>query len=389
MRVRGRLADGERVVDVMVRGDQILAIEPPSGAAALGGPDVVVAPAMIDLQVNGYGGYDFNSGVWNDQPASVEAAGKVVDRLREFGVARFCPTLVTNSEERFIEGLRCIVEARRQDPGVARALPGIHVEGPFLATEDGPRGAHDQAYVIDPDWDFFQRLQEAAEGLIRILTIAPERPGAIPVIQKAVASGVIVSIGHSGATPEDVRRAVDAGASLCTHLGNGSHAVLPRHPNYIWEQLAADELTACFIADLEHLPASVLKTFVRAKGPGRFCAVSDCVALGGLPPGLYDGGRHEVLPSGRVNLAGTPYLAGAGHRLDSGLANLHRHAGLDEAAALAAVTLGPAKVLGLDHEVGTLAPGQAADLMCFRWTAAGPIEVRATMVAGEVVYRAA
>ncbi len=388
MKVRGRPAGTSQAVDAVVEGDRIIGLEAVSGRADLGHETAVLAPALIDLQVNGYGGYDFNSRFWKAEPASTESCARITEMLAASGTGLLCPTLVTNSTDNLVEALRCLVKARAEDPALATSLVGVHLEGPFISPVEGPRGAHPPEHIKDPDWDLFRRLQDEAEGSIKILTLAPERPGAVALIEKAVESGVVVSLGHSDMGLEDVRNAVAAGGSLCTHLGNGSHATLPRHPNYIWEQLATDELTACIITDLQHLPASVIKCFARVKGPANLCVVSDVVALGGLAPGIYDNGRHEVLPSGRVNLAGTPYLAGAGHLLDTCLANLRRYSGYSEAEVLGTVTTNPARVLGLT-DTGRLEPGSRADLTAFRWPAdGGPIEVLATVVAGEVRYRA-
>lgn len=389
MRIRGRQAGGPQLIDVVVEGENIVRVETAGNQPCdLGGPDVVVAPALLDLQVNGYGGHDFNSRVWDDQPARPETLGKVAERMAEAGVGVFCPTLVTNSPEGLSEGLKAIAQAREESPELAQVVGGVHVEGPFISPVEGPRGAHAPEHIREPDWDLFQRWQDDADGGIAILTVAPERPGAIPFIEQVVESGVVVSIGHSDAQPEDVANAVAAGATLSTHLGNGAHALIPRHPNYIWEQLACDDLTACVIGDLDHLPATVLKSFARVKGPERLCLVSDAVALGGLAPGLYTEGRHEVLPSGRVNLAKTPYLAGAGHRLDLSVANAMRCTDLGEEGALRAASLNPAKVLAWDDQLGHLRPGYRADLICFRPTVTGPLEILATVVAGRVAYRA-
>jgi N-acetylglucosamine-6-phosphate deacetylase len=287
-----------------------------------------------------------------------------------------------------LAGLQAVVRAREADATLARAIPAIHVEGPYLAAEDGPRGAHPLEFVRDPDWEHFQRFQEAAEGQIKILTLAPERAGALPFIEKVVASGVLISIGHTGASPEQIRDAVQAGARMSTHLGNGAHAQIARHPNYIWEQLANDDLFASIITDGHHLPPSVAKCFARVKGPERLCLVSDAVSLGGCPPGIYSGGRHEVLPSGKVVLAGTPYLAGAGHLLDTCAANALRFTELGLAGVARATSTNPARLLGLEAQKGRVAPGYDADLTLFRLPPDdGPLEIVATVLGGEIVYQ--
>src|SRR5262249_8138444 len=155
------------------------------------------------------------------------------------------------------------------DADLAAAVPGLHVEGPYLSPEDGPRGAHPLEHIRPPDWDEFQRFLEAAGGRIRLLTLAPEAEAALPFIERLPAAGIVVAIGHTGADPETIHAAVRAGARLSTHLGNGAHSMIRRHPNYIWEQLACDDLTASVIADGHHLPASVLKCFARVKGAER------------------------------------------------------------------------------------------------------------------------
>src|SRR5262249_53774543 len=167
--------------------------------------------------------------------------------------------------------------------------------------------------------------------------------------------------GHTGAAPERIRAAVKAGARMSTHLGNGAHAQIARHPNYIWEQLACDDLYASVIADGHHLPASVLKCMARVKGPDRLCLVSDAVALGGCAPGIYNDGRHEVLPSGKIVLAGTPYLAGAGHLMEMCAANALRFTDLGMAGVAQAAGENPARILGLEGRKGRVSPGYDAD----------------------------
>jgi len=350
---------------------------------------VWIAPGFLDLQLNGYGGFDFNPGFWSKAHPPGEAIPRVVELAALAGTAMLCPTICTNSREAMIGGLRELARACERDAGLAAAIPAIHVEGPYLASEDGPRGAHPREHVRDPDWDEFCQFQAAAGGRIRLFTLAPEREGALAFIEQASEAGVVVSLGHTGAAPEQIRDAVKAGARMSTHLGNGAHAQIARHPNYIWEQLACDDLFASIIADGHHLPPSVVKCFARVKGAERLCLVSDAVALGGCAPGIYSDGRHEVLPTGKVVLAGTPYLAGAGHLLDTCVANALRFTDLGMAGVASAAATNPARVLALEDRKGRVAPGYDADLTLFRMPEdEGPLEIVATVRVGEVVYRA-
>jgi N-acetylglucosamine-6-phosphate deacetylase len=205
--------------------------------------------------------------------------------------------------------------------------------------------------------------------------------------------GVIVALGHTAADGDQIRAAVDAGARLSTHLGNGSHATISRHPNYIWEQLAEDRLAASLIFDGHHLPPAVMKSMLRAKGLDGSILVSDSVAVAGLAPGIYQtpvGGTVELLPSGRLTLLGTPYLAGSAAALPVGIANTIRHAGVTLAEAVRLATTNPARLLGLDRPDGrgSIRSGAAADLVVFRVDAQTlELTVDLTVVAGEVVYR--
>lgn len=271
-------------------------------------------------------------------------------------------------------------------------MAGIHLEGPSLSAEDGPRGAHDQAFIRDPDWDEFAAWQEASGRRIRLVTVAPEREGAIPFIRRLAESGVSVSIGHTNASTESIAAAVDAGAVMSTHLGNGAHPLLPRHPNYIWDQLAEDRLWGAFIADGHHLAPAVLKAMLRAKRD-RFVLVSDCVKLGGMPAGRYRshiGAEVELHPSGKLTTAANPLiLAGSAQPLDVGVANAVRFAGISLAEAVEAVTSRPATLLG-QPELGRLVAGAAANLTLFDGPDdSGRLVVRETVVGGESVYRRA
>jgi len=347
-----------------------------------------IAPGLLDLQANGYGGQEFSSA-----DLTVAKVAAIVRGYDAFGLVRCCPTLFTQSFEVMQHALSTIAAACESSPDVARRIAGIHVEGPYISREDGPRGAHPAEHCRPPDWDEFQRFQEAAAGRIRILTMAVEFDGAVAFIRRVAESGVIVAIGHTAADSEQIRAAVDAGARLSTHLGNGAHPMIRRHPNYIWDQLADDRLTASLIADGHHLPPAVVKSFVRAKTPGRCILISDISGLAGLPPGRYEANHAEVeiLPDGRLVVAGQrQILAGASRPIGAGVANAMRFAGLDLNTAVRMAVHQPAALLGV--EPGGLEPGDPGDLVQFDLVeppdenAPPRFEVRATLIDGQVVW---
>ncbi|UUZ86189.1 hypothetical protein LJK88_23900 [Paenibacillus sp. P26] len=233
----------------------------------------------------------------------------------------------------------------------------------------------------------FERWQEAAEGRIKIITLSPEWPEAEAFICRCTDSGVIVSIGHTAAAPDQIKRAIAAGASMSTHFGNGAHLLLPRHPNYLWEQLVADELGACLIADGFHLPDALLKVVMRVKGE-RAMLVSDAVALAGMPPGSYNtpvGGRVVLTPEGRLHLKDQPHLlAGSVQMLLQGMQHLVRGglATLGEAWEMASIR--PARKVGHPASDG-LKAGAPADLILLQQTGES-FQVAGTYKNGERVY---
>jgi N-acetylglucosamine-6-phosphate deacetylase len=344
----------------------------------------VVVPGLIDLQVNGYGGVDFNS-----PGLSVADVGRVVEALWSEGVTGFCPTVITGAPEQMTGSLATLVAAARADDQLGSALLGAHLEGPWISEADGARGAHPVEHVKVPAVAEFEAL--AAVGDLAILTLAPELAGAEQVIRAATSHGIRVSLGHSAAEPDDVLRAVAAGATLSTHLGNGVPRTLRRHPNLIWEQLAARRLTAMFIADEHHLDLTTLGVMVRAKGTGRWVLVSDTTSLGGLPPGRYRthiGGDVELEASGRLGVVGTGYLAGAAASLRTGLTNALRARIASPQAVVSAVTSRPAELLGTRAcGRGSLRPGHRADfvLMSLEETT-DDLVVQQTWVSGRRVW---
>lgn len=292
---------------------------------------------FFDLQVNGFGGVDFNA-----PDISAERVREALSRMRETGVTRCLPTLITSSLQAFSAAARTI--AHIPDDAIA----GIHMEGPYISPRDGARGAHPAEHVRGASLDDFKARQDAADGRIILVTLAPEVPGALQLIEALVASGIRVSIGHTDATPAQVDDAIRAGASLATHLGNGCAQLLPRHPNMIWELLAADGVLASLIVDGHHLPPATVKAMVRAKGPGRIILVTDAIAAAGCSAGQYSIGGVTCLLSddGRVSLPGTPYLAGSSLTLDRAVSNTVRFTGLPLETVLPMASELPARSVG-------------------------------------------
>lgn len=296
-------------------------------------------PGLFDLQVNGFGGIDFNA-----PDLTADRVVEALARMRATGVTRCLPTLITSSFERFAASARVLARV------TSAAVAGIHMEGPYISPEDGARGAHPREDVLPASLDDFLRRQDAADGRIALVTLAPESPGALPLIEFLVASGVRVAIGHTAATAQQITYAIAAGATLATHLGNGCAQMLPRHPNAIWELLAADGVLATLIADGHHLPPSTVKAMVRAKGADRTILITDAIAAAGCAPGSYTiGGVDCALDEdGRVSLPGTPYLAGSSLTLDRAIENTVRFTGLsiDEVIPMASTI--PARWLGVE-----------------------------------------
>jgi N-acetylglucosamine-6-phosphate deacetylase len=299
-------------------------------------------PGLFDLQVNGFGGVDFTN-----PSATPEEVWGAIEKMRLTGVTRCLPTLVTSAFERFAQCAKTLLSTRHP------AMAGFHMEGPYISPEDGPRGAHPRQHVIGASVEDFMRRQEAAGGRIKLVTLAPEAPGAIELIEHLAGSGIRAAIGHTGASPEQIRAAVKAGATLSTHLGNGCAMQVPRHPNFIWEQLAADELFASLIVDGHHLPPATVKVMVRAKTPQRTFLVTDAVAAAGCVPGAYELNGQQVVLSedGRVFQPGAPWLAGSAITLERAVANMVKFTGLTLEEVLPMASTQPARYAG-EHVAG-------------------------------------
>ncbi|HLW66028.1 MAG TPA: amidohydrolase family protein [Gemmataceae bacterium] len=362
LRLRGKhYTTGERI-DVACRDGRIESVTP-AGAGKVDHEAQWIAPAFFDLQINGCDGISFNS-----DALTIEDIRHVVEVCRRHGIAGLCPTLITNSYEALAHGFATLAKACDSDSALNRALPCFHLEGPYISSEEGPRGAHPRAHVRKPDWDEFQRWQGAAGGRVRLVTLAPELEGALPFIETLTASGVVVAVGHTAATNSQIRAAIKAGAKLSTHLGNGAHAMLPRHDNYVWEQLAADELWASIICDGHHLPPAVIRSILRVKTPARTILTCDASSLAGVAPGEYGqwDQKLEVLAEGKIVVSGTPYLAGSWAFTDLCVGIAVRDGGVTLAEAIDMASARPRELLRLPPQ--RLQAGDRAELILFNWS---------------------
>lgn len=342
-----------------------------------------IAPGLTDMQVNGFGGIDFNRPGLSD--SDIET---LVQALWAQGVTAFLPTVITNDHKQMKLALEAIHKAVERSAIVRQAVAGIHLEGPFISMDEGPVGAHPVEYVAAPDEALLQAFIDASGGLIRLITLSPEWAGSAAFIRHCVKKGLIVSIGHTSATAEQIQEAVNAGATMSTHLGNATHQLLPRHPNYIWEQLAQDKLTAGIIADGFHLPDSVLKIIFRVKKQ-KAVLVSDSTALAGMPPGAYEapvGGRVVLTREGKLHLAGKPkVLAGSAQSVLWGVQHLLRRQLATLAQAWDMASVYPNRLLKLPQKAG-LQVGAPADLTLFRDTD-NTLQPLATYKAGQFVWQ--
>lgn len=282
-----------------------------------------VGTGLIDLQINGINGIDFNT-----PSLTPEDVINATHYLLSQGITTFFPTVVTNSDENTLKIVHAILQACTSDPLINECIGGIHLEGPFISPIDGAKGAHDIKYIKAPDWKLFNKFQKAAGGKIKLITLAPEWKGSYSFIKKCKKNRVLVSIGHSMANAEQIRKAVQEGASLSTHLGNAVPLLLPRHPNLIWDQLATEELYACIITDGLHIPDSFIKVVMKTKEENTIL-ISDATCFAGMAPGEYQnhiGGTVILDKEKRVSLKGSGgLLAGAAKSLLENVETLIDH----------------------------------------------------------------
>ncbi|MEA3477397.1 MAG: N-acetylglucosamine-6-phosphate deacetylase [Bacteroidota bacterium] len=340
---------------------------------------IYLAPGLIDIQINGYMGVSFA-----DQYLTMERMREATMALWKEGVTSYLPTLITRDHERLVRSFSLLAKAL-DDEVIGMSIPGFHLEGPYISPIKGYRGAHLERFVRLPDWDEFSELQKTAQNGIKLITVAPEMEGAIPFIKKCNKSGMVVSLGHHNGTPEIIEQAVDAGASLSTHLGNGCANEINRHHNPLWPQLANDGLSISIIVDGSHLTKDEVRTFYKVKGVDRTILVSDAVYLAGLPPGnYYEDGITYLMTKDVVKYPAENVLAGAAQPISNCISNVMRYTQCDLKDAIQMASTNPARLMGLT-DLGEISEGKRADLILFT-IEHDEIVIQKTIVAGKVVY---
>jgi N-acetylglucosamine-6-phosphate deacetylase len=342
-----------------------------------------VAPGMIDNQVNGYAGVSFT---FLGGELTAEGVKKATEALWKDGVTTYLPTLTTSSNEVLKKNFT-ILGREKNNPELLGSIAGFHLEGPFISPLDGFRGAHPLKYVRKPDWNEFLELNKASGSNIIEITIAPETEGAMEFISKCKEAGIIVALGHHNATADIVNEAINRGAVIATHFGNGCANMINRHINPLWPQLADDRLMISIIGDGFHLNPEEIRVFYKVKGPDKTIITSDVTSYSSLPPGKYlnaEGDTIELTPEGMLRYPAQGVLAGSASPLKKGVANVMKVTGCSMEEALRMVTTNPARLYHLDDR-GALEVGKRADIILFQ-VVDNQLVIINTYVNGKLVY---
>ncbi len=340
-----------------------------------------VSPGLIDIQLNGFAGINFC-----DPDLDPRKVPEILPTLWETGVTTFCPTVITNTQIGLIRCFRALEEARHLNPRFAQCATCYHLEGPYISP-GGARGAHNAKVMRPPNWEEFLELQEAAGGRIGIVTLAPELPGALDFIRRAREAGLVVALGHTDATPEQIHAGAEAGAQLNTHLGNGCPQLVDRHRTPLWAQLAIDQLSASMICDGFHLPADLVRVIYRTKGIDRCILITDAVHVARLTPGRYRlvDLEIELLPTGQVVTADRHSMAGSAVSMNRAVKVFMDFTEAPLTQAIQAATANPSRLLARYETCREIAEGQPANLTLFR-VKKDKLVTEKVMLRGEAVY---
>lgn len=348
-----------------------------------GNEAIFIAPGLIDNQVNGYKGFSF---VDIGQELTKEGIKTITSGFWEAGITTYLPTITTNEHNIFLKNFKLLAEVKN-DPETRGSIAGYHLEGPYISPVNGFRGAHPLIHVRNPDWNEFMELYNASQKNILQVTLAPEVEGAMDFISKCKELGVKVGLAHHNASPEQIREAVDRGATIVTHLGNSLPNSINRWNNPIWPQLSDDRLNISIICDGFHLTPEQANTFYKVKGAEKTIVTSDMSPLGGLTPGFYlnaIGDTLELKAEGVVMYPAQNVLSGSASTLSRMIGNVMKFTGCDLATAIQMSSTNPARLYGLDDR-GKIEPGLRADLILFTLEDY-KVDIKKTIVDGKVVF---
>lgn len=351
-----RLHTAQGTIDhpVIVVGDDgiIVSIEADSNNRS----EDILTTTFLDIHTHGAASFDV-------MHASREELGVINRFLASKGVGHYLPTTVTAPIDPTLRSLEALADAVEAHTPSDQAQPiGIHLEGPFIS--HAKKGVHPPADILRPDIDLFNRFQQAARGHIRLITIAPEIPGALALIEHAASTGVKVSIGHTNATSEEAQAAVKAGATSATHTFNAMRPLDHRDPGVIATVLDDDRLFAELICDGIHVAPEMVRLWLKAKGADKAILVTDSMSATGMPDGTYTLGTFQVeVAEGRAMAHGS--LAGSVLTMDRAIANLQRFTGSTLATAVRLASHNPATLLGLEDNIANPASGQPANFNVF------------------------
>ncbi|MDD4107667.1 MAG: amidohydrolase family protein [Prolixibacteraceae bacterium] len=342
-----------------------------------------LAPGFFDNQLNGFAGVSFSLGKSDFTREEVE---KVTRELWKKGVTTFLPTLTTNSQEVLLNNFK-VLASSLDDEKLLGSIPGFHLEGPYINPTDGYRGAHPLQFLRLPVWNEFMELYKASNEKILQVTLAPELKGALDFITKCQHKNIVVALGHHDASAETVTAAIDRGAKIATHLGNGITNMINRFNNPFWSQLADDRMLISIICDGFHLPAEEIRAFYKVKGPEKSIITSDATSFAGLQPGIYQTETGEIIElkkDGMLFQPATNQFYGSASPITKGVGHIMKVTSCTMGEAVQMASTNPAKLYGLDNR-GTLEPGKRADLILFSMDNFN-INIQKTWVKGKLVY---
>lgn len=352
-------------------------------ATEIDGLGMYLSPGLVDNQINGFAGVSFAFGESN---LTAEGIEKATRELWKHGVTTYLPTLTTNSRELLAKNLALLSHAVHNEE-LLGSIPGFHLEGPYINPEDGYRGAHPIQFVRLPDWSEFMELYEASGRKILQITLAPEMDGALNFIPKCVEIGIVVALGHHNAPAEIVTAAIDRGAKIATHLGNGAANTINRHHNPFWSQLADDRLNISIICDSFHLLPEEIQVFFKVKGPDKIILTSDVTSYASLKPGLYQtqtGETIELTAKGLLHYPAQKCLYGSASALNKGVAHIMKVTGCSLTNAIKMASTNPANLYNMNDR-GQLEAGKRADIILFSIDN-GNMVIQKTFVSGKEVY---